>query len=55
MSGRSKPSPANGQKVALATHDAVLEAAVVGKAGDDKLIKLKAYVVLKPGVQADET
>ena len=41
--------------MALATHDAVLEAAVVGKAGDDKLIKLKAYVVLKPGVQADET
>ena len=34
---------------ALITHAAVLEAAVVGKADDDGLIKPLAFVVLKPG------
>ena len=34
---------------ALVTHDAVLEAAVVGREDDEKLIKPAAYVVLKPG------
>ena len=34
----------------LITHEAVLEAAVVGQEDVDKLIKPKAYVVLKPGV-----
>jgi benzoate-CoA ligase len=34
-------------EAALATHDAVLEAAVVGKFDEDKLIKPKAFVVLK--------
>src|SRR5574340_1571220 len=38
-------------EAALATHEAVLEAAVVGESDDDKLIKPKAYVVLKPGVK----
>ena len=36
-------------EAALATHDAVLEAAVVGHADESELIKPKAYVVLKPG------
>jgi len=35
---------------ALITHEAVLEAAVVGKADDDGLIKPLAFVVLKPGL-----
>jgi benzoate-CoA ligase len=34
---------------ALVTHDAVLEAAVVGHADTDKLIKPKAYIVLNAG------
>jgi 4-hydroxybenzoate-CoA ligase/benzoate-CoA ligase len=34
---------------ALAAHPKVLEAAVVGRADDDRLIKPQAYVVLKPG------
>jgi benzoate-CoA ligase len=42
-------------EAALTTHEAVLEAAVVGKADEDKLIKPKAFVVLKPGVQADDS
>jgi benzoate-CoA ligase len=37
---------------ALATHDAVLEAAVVGREDEDKLVKPAAYVVLKPGREA---
>jgi benzoate-CoA ligase len=37
---------------ALITHDAVLEAAVVGKADDDGLVKPLAFVVLKPGRHA---
>ncbi len=36
-------------EAALATHDAVLEAAVVGRADASELIKPKAFVVLKPG------
>jgi benzoate-CoA ligase len=34
---------------ALITHEAVLEAAVVGAEDDQKLIKPKAFIVLKPG------
>ena len=41
-------------EAALMTHDAVLEAAVVGKADEDKLIKPKAFVVLKAGVSLNE-
>jgi len=40
-------------EAALASHDAVLEAAVIGEEDDDKLVKPKAYVVLKPGISAD--
>jgi benzoate-CoA ligase len=36
-------------EAALATHDAVLEAAVVGWADATELIKPKAFIVLKPG------
>jgi len=39
---------------ALMTHDAVLETAVVAHADTDELIKPKAYVVLKAGVQPSE-
>ena len=39
---------------ALMTHDAVLEAAVVGHADKDELIKPKAFIVLKPGRQASD-
>jgi len=39
-------------EAALVSHDAVLEAAVVGQEDEQKLIKPKAYVVLKPGKQA---
>ena len=35
---------------ALVAHDAVLEAAVVGVADENDLIKPKAFVVLKPGI-----
>lgn len=38
----------------LVQHPAVLEAAVIGKADADGLIKSKAFVVLKPGATADE-
>ena len=38
---------------ALASHPAVLEAAVVPATDDDNLLKPKAFVVLKPGVSAD--
>jgi benzoate-CoA ligase len=37
---------------ALVTHDSVLEAAVVGREDEEKLIKPAAYVVLKPGRNA---
>ena len=36
----------------LVTHAAVLEAAVIGVADARRLVKPKAYVVLKPGQQA---
>jgi len=36
-------------EAALITHDAVLEAAVVGVEDEQKLVKPKAFVVLKPG------
>jgi benzoate-CoA ligase len=39
-------------EAALMTHPAVLEAAVVGEADEEKLIKPKAYVVTKYGVLA---
>ena len=39
---------------ALITHQAVLEAAVVGKEDTDGLIKPKAFVVLKPGFKNDD-
>jgi acyl-coenzyme A synthetase/AMP-(fatty) acid ligase len=41
-------------EAALASHDAVLEAAVIGEEDDDKLVKPKAYIVLKPGIVADD-
>ena len=37
---------------ALMSHESVLEAAVVGQLDEQKLVKPKAYVVAKPGVQA---
>ena len=40
-------------EAALASHSAVLEAAVIGEEDDDKLVKPKAYIVLKPGIAAD--
>ena len=39
-------------EAALVSHEAVLEAAVVGHEDEQKLIKPKAFVVLKPGKQA---
>ena len=39
---------------ALITHEAVLEAAVVGREDADRLVKPMAYVVLKPGRQGSE-
>jgi benzoate-CoA ligase len=41
-------------EAALVSHDAVLEAAVVGHEDEQKLIKPKAYVVLKPGQSASD-
>jgi benzoate-CoA ligase len=41
-------------EAALVSHEAVLEAAVVGAADEQKLVKPKAYVVLKPGHLPDE-
>jgi benzoate-CoA ligase len=41
-------------EAALIAHEDVLEAAVVGAPDDDGLIKPKAYVVVKPGISADE-
>ena len=38
-------------EAALVTHPAVLEAAVIGRADDEELVKPKAYVVLKAGHQ----
>jgi benzoate-CoA ligase len=39
-------------EAALVSHEAVLECAVVGKEDEQKLVKPKAFVVLKPGKQA---
>jgi benzoate-CoA ligase len=39
-------------EAALAAHEAVLEAAVIGREDEQKLVKPKAFVVLKPGKQA---
>jgi benzoate-CoA ligase len=41
-------------EAALVSHEAVLEAAVVGQEDEQKLVKPKAYVVLKPGKKAGE-
>jgi benzoate-CoA ligase len=41
-------------EAAIITHEAVLEAAVVGAEDHEKLVKPKAYVVLKPGYVANE-
>ena len=41
-------------EAALITHDAVLEAAVVGHEDQNRLVKPKAFVVLKEGVDANE-
>jgi len=41
-------------EAALVGHPSVLEAAVVGKEDEQKLVKPKAYVVLKPGAKASE-
>jgi len=38
----------------LITHGAVLEAAVIGREDDDKLIKPLAFIVLKPGHEASD-
>ena len=40
-------------EAALTTHEAVLEAAVVGSPDEQKLVKPRAYVVVKPGVRPD--
>ncbi len=40
-------------EAALITHEAVLEAAVVGAADADGLIHAKAYIVVRPGIAAD--
>jgi benzoate-CoA ligase len=39
-------------EAALVSHESVLEAAVVGKEDEQKLVKPKAFVVLKPGKKA---
>jgi benzoate-CoA ligase len=41
-------------EAALVSHPSVLEAAVIGKEDDQKLVKPKAFVVLKPGAQAGD-
>ena len=41
-------------EAALITHESVLEAAVVGAQDEQKLVKPKAFVVLKPGNAPDE-
>jgi 4-hydroxybenzoate-CoA ligase len=41
-------------EAALVSHEAVLEAAVVGKQDRDGLVKPKAFIVLKSGYAADE-
>jgi benzoate-CoA ligase len=39
---------------ALIMHEAVLEAAVIGKQDEDKLVKPIAFIVLKPGYEGGE-
>ena len=41
-------------EAALISHEAVLEAAVIGKEDADGLIKPKAFIVLKNGYAADD-
>ena len=41
-------------EAALASHEAVLEAAVIGKEDADGLVKPKAFIVLRNGVAADD-
>jgi benzoate-CoA ligase len=41
-------------EAALVSHPSVLEAAVIGKEDEQKLVKPKAFVVLKPGAQAGD-
>ena len=41
-------------EAALASHEAVLEAAVIGKEDADGLVKPKAFIVLKTGYAADD-
>jgi len=41
-------------EAALVAHEAVLEAAVVGAQDENRLVKPKAYVVLKPGLKAGD-
>ena len=41
-------------EAALVSHESVLEAAVVGAEDENKLIKPKAFVVLKPGQSTSE-
>jgi 4-hydroxybenzoate-CoA ligase len=41
-------------EAALTSHEAVLEAAVIGKQDSDGLVKPKAFIVLKTGYVADE-
>ena len=41
-------------EAALTSHEAVLEAAVIGKQDSDGLVKPKAFIVLKDGYAADE-
>jgi 4-hydroxybenzoate-CoA ligase len=41
-------------EAALASHEAVLDAAVIGKQDDDGLIKPKAFIVLRNGFAADD-
>jgi benzoate-CoA ligase len=38
----------------LVMHEAVLEAAVIGKEDKDKLVKPAAFIILKPGYEGDE-
>jgi len=42
-------------EAALVSHEAVLEAAVIGKEDADGLVKPKAFIVLKNGYVADES
>ena len=42
-------------EAALVSHEAVLEAAVIGLEDGDGLTKPKAFIVLKQGFAADET